>query len=77
LKLALGVYWDRKYYPYCPSCKKPLSNYAFYQTYGNHRSPGFKCINCKEIVRMSNGADMFLSIEQAKAVVENILIKDD
>ena len=40
LKQALGVYWDKELNVYCPSCKKLLSNYAYYEA-GRKFSPGF------------------------------------
>ena len=74
LKQALGVYWDRDLNPYCPSCKKLLSNYAYYEA-GRKHLPGFKRINCKDVVRLSEGEKMFLSIEEARDIVKSLFNK--
>ena len=37
LEFSCGIYWDKYLNPYCPSCKKNLGNYAFYNI-GNFES---------------------------------------
>ena len=69
LRQALGVYWDKEFNPYCPSCKNLLGNYAFY-TAGTKMRPGFKCISCSDVVRMSDGENMFLALEEAKEIIK-------
>lgn len=74
LKQALGVYWDKNLNTYCPSCKKLLSNYAYYEA-GIKNYPGFKCINCKDVIRISDGKNVFLNLEEAKEIVKNLFEK--
>ncbi|OGU63352.1 MAG: hypothetical protein A2279_05540 [Stygiobacter sp. RIFOXYA12_FULL_38_9] len=71
LKQSLGVYWDKDLNTYCPACKKLLGNYAYYPTHTN-QMPGFKCVNCKEVIRMSNGKNIFMGIDEAKEFVKNL-----
>ena len=74
LKQALGVYWDKELNPYCPSCKKLLGNYAYYEA-GRKHSPGYKCINCNDVIRISDGEKMFLGIGEAREIVKNLFAK--
>ena len=74
LKQALNVYWDKDLNTYCPSCKKLLSNYGFYQL-GLKNHPGFKCVNCKEIITMSDGKEIFMSLAEAKEIAQNLFNK--
>jgi|ERR1035437_701987 hypothetical protein len=75
LKSALGVYWDKNLNPYCPSCKKYLGNYAMYPTADYKYYPGFKCISCKDVIRLSDGIDIFMDFEEAKKRIENLFNK--
>jgi hypothetical protein len=61
-----GVYWDKDFNPHCPSCQKLLSNYAFYVTDASHSSPGFLCVNCKNVIRLSDSEKIFMNIDEAK-----------
>ena len=71
LKFILGAYWDKELNPYCPSCKKPLSNYGHYSA-GRKNFPGLKCIGCKEVIRLSDGNKICLTIEEAKEIVKKL-----
>jgi len=66
LRIALGVYWDRELNPYCPSCQKLLGNYAFYPAGLKKGSPGFKCVSCKEIIRLSGDEKIFMTFDEAR-----------
>jgi hypothetical protein len=71
LKFSLGAYWDKELNPYCPSCKKPLSNYGLYSA-GRKNYPGLKCIECKEVIRLSDGNKICLTIEGAQEIVKKL-----
>lgn len=60
-----GVYWDEHHTPYCPSCLKPLTNYGNWQ-YGGW---GFKCVSCKDTVRMHNDEGRVLELAEAKRLL--------
>lgn len=71
---AVGVYWDKNLNTYCPSCKKLLSNYAFYLI-GSKYVPGFKCISCNDVIHMSDDEKIFLKIEEAREIVKDLFNK--
>lgn len=75
LILALGVYWDKKVNPYCPSCKTLLSNYGFYDT-GSRRHPGMKCIKCNIVIHFSDETKIFYELKEAKQFVQAVLEKN-
>lgn len=67
LFIAFGVYWDNDLNPYCSSCQKLLSNYAYYGRSVNFKGhPGFKCFNCDKTVHLSDEKNIFITIEGAK-----------
>lgn len=67
---AFGVYWDKNLIPYCPSCKTILSNYGFYSG-GRKNYPGFICIKCDSVIRLSDVEKIFMSYEEAKEKLKN------
>lgn len=70
---GLGVYWDSDYNPHCPHCKSLLSNYANYETGFNKYKPGYKCINCKVIIHLSDGSNKFLTYNEAITLIKTKL----
>ena len=76
LKLALGTLWDEKFNPYCPNCKKPLTNYGEYE-FNKVYSPGYWCMNCKEVIRLYDEENKYLGISDAKKIIkEKNLLKN-
>lgn len=71
---AFGVYWDKDLNVYCPSCKTMLSNYAFYES-GRKHHPGFKCIKCNSVVRLSDDEHIFMKYDEAKERIKNNIKK--
>ncbi len=63
---ACGVLWDGQFNPLCPSCGKPLGNYAFYLTRNRKSRPGCKCFSCDIVVRFSDEEKIFMTLEEAK-----------
>lgn len=72
LFISFGIYWDNNLNPYCPTCQKLLSNYALYKDASGHSRPGLFCINCKHVVRISDGETIFMAIDEAKDKLQRL-----
>lgn len=61
-----GVYWDKNNEAFCPSCEKPLSNYALYDFKKNGVGVyAFRCVKCDKYVALSHNGN-FINFDDAK-----------
>ena len=60
--MHFGLYWDKRFNPYCPACKTPLTGYGHYNNFGY----GFKCVKCdNQLIQLNDKTGSNISLEKA------------
>ena len=60
-----GVLWSKDQAPHCPACSKPLGRFARFKRGGW----GFWCVQCKQVVAMSDDTGRRLELAEAKQLL--------
>lgn len=68
LFLEFGIYWDKKFNPYCPICEKPLSRTA--ESEQKYYSDAY-CHNCDKPIPIFNDEGQ-LTISEAQKILKKL-----
>ena len=72
LTAKFGVLWSQAQVPHCPACKNPLGHYASHTVpdsiYGRW---GFKCIQCSQVISMSDDTGHILELSAVKRMLSS------